>query len=117
MEWQISEDDKKRIIDEAVGSWKKYCEALKSHNDNSFTRDEVKSLMGIVHDSCQKEIESLRAEVDRLTKEKSEAIEVLGELYFSVYGGNSASLQDCLNRSVKDDLFEQKIVSLLTRIK
>lgn len=44
-----------------------------------------------------------------------ELLEVLTELYMAVYGGNSVSLEDCINRSVKTDAFEQRIVSVITK--
>ena len=44
-----------------------------------------------------------------------EILECLKKLYFSVYGGNSTSLEDCMNRSMETDEFEQRIVSVIKK--
>lgn len=67
-EWENQD----RIIKETVDAWTKYCDALKEYKDNNFTRDEVKTLMGIVHDSAQKEINDLLAKVSQLEKDLKE---------------------------------------------
>ena len=40
-------------------------------------------------------------------------LEALEELYMSVYGGNSVSIEDAMNRAPKTDVFEQKIIAAL----
>ena len=65
-------EQQESIIQQTTSSWNKYIEALRSEQE-SFTRYEVKSLMGIVYDSAQKETENL---LDHL-KIKQEKIDAL----------------------------------------
>lgn len=44
-----------------------------------------------------------------------ELLEQLIKLYMAVYAGNSVSLEDAMNRSVKDDLIEQEIIAAIKK--
>ena len=69
-------ENQQDTIKEIVDSWTKYLDSF-TESKKQFTRDDVKRLMGIVHDSAQKEIESLKSESDRLAIKKADHEQLL----------------------------------------
>lgn len=66
----------------------------------------IKDIISEYSDSLTKQLSDLQAENERLK-------EVAGKMYMTLYGGNSVSIEDAMNRAPKGDQFEQEIISVL----